>query len=289
MPRNLDITALRSFISVADTSGVTKAAAQLNLTQSAVSMQLKRLEECFGQELLDRSGRIIGLTSAGEQLLGYARRMVMLNDETWGRMTNQAFEGEINFGVPHDLIYPHMPRVLQRFAREYPRIKVRLHSLYTSVLKEQLGRGEMDLILATEPRLDALGEILARDTLVWVGAIGGQAWRQRPIRVAAINHCIFRRDAINVLDAAGIPWEDGGDSISEMAVQASVSADLAINVQLPSEIPRQCEIIRHGGALPDLPSYTIGLYVGPGPRSALAERLAAFVRQAYRTSESVAA
>ena len=113
--RNLDITTLRSFVAVADSGGVTRAAGFLHLTQSAVSMQLKRLEELLGLALLDRSGRTIALTPSGEQLLGYARRMVALNDEVIGRLTDQAFEGEVVLGVPHDVVYPVIPQVLQRF------------------------------------------------------------------------------------------------------------------------------------------------------------------------------
>ena len=154
MTRNLDLTALRSFVAVADAGGVTRAATQLNLTQSAVSMQLKRLEESLGQPLLDRSQRTVTLTAQGEQLLGYARRLLDLNDEAWGRMTNPAFEGEINFGVPQDIMYPHVPRVLQRFAQEYPRVRVMLQSDHTIDLKAKFARSEIDLILTTEAQLE---------------------------------------------------------------------------------------------------------------------------------------
>lgn len=281
MSRNLDVTALRSFVAVSDTRGVTKAALQLNLTQSAVSMQLKRLEEGLGQKLLDRTGRAIELTPAGEQFLGYARRMVELNDEAWTRMTSPAFEGEINFGVPHDVIYPHVPRILQSFHQQYPRIRVQLHSLYTSILKERLARGGMDAILATERDCDPGGVTLARGPLVWVGAVGGQAWRRRPFRFATSTHCIFRRPATAALDAAGIDWESGIESMSDMAVGAGVSADLGVSVQLETHLPEGCEIIRHGGALPALPRYRINLYVCDGPRSEIAWRLARAVRTAY--------
>lgn len=104
MPRNLDLTALRSFVAVADTGGVTKAAGLLHLTQSAVSMQLKRLEESLDAPLLDRAGRGIALTAQGEQLLSYARRMLVLNDEVYGKLTSNAYEGEVTLGVPHDII-----------------------------------------------------------------------------------------------------------------------------------------------------------------------------------------
>ncbi len=289
MPRNLDITSLRSFVGVADTGGVTKAANMLNLTQSAVSMQLKRLEDTLGQSLFDRTGRTLELTSAGEQLLGYARRLVEINDEAWGRMTNAGFEGEVNLGVPHDLIYPFIPRILQQFAAEYPRIRVNLHSLYTSILKVQFDRGEMDLILCTEESVDRGGETLNSSNLVWIGAEGGSAWRRRPVRLATVTHCLFRRPAIEALEASGLAWESAVESISETAVEASVTADLAINAQLSGAVPRNCEVIRHGGALPQLPVYLINLYVGQGPRREIAERLAVFVRQAYRVSDAVAA
>ena len=115
--RNLDVTTLRSFVAVADLGGVTKAAGFLHLTQSAVSMQLKRLEELLGVGLLDRAGRGICLTPAGEQLLGYARRMVALNDEVVRRLSDDEFEGEVRLGVPHDIVYPAIPRVLQQISR----------------------------------------------------------------------------------------------------------------------------------------------------------------------------
>ncbi|MER2510567.1 LysR family transcriptional regulator [Amaricoccus sp.] len=289
MARNLDLTALRSFVAVSDTGGVTRAAAQLNLTQSAVSMQLKRLEESLGQPLLDRSARAISLTAQGEQLLGFARRMLDLNDQAWGLMTNQAFEGELTIGVPHDIMYPHIPRVLQRFAQEYPRVRVMLQSDLTTHLKARFARSEIDLILTTEAEVEQGGEMLAREPLVWVGAEGGQAWKARPIRFGSTSRCVFRRPAIDALEKAGLPWAMSVDSMSCSAVEVSVIADLAIFVQLEGSIPARCEEIRHGGALPPLPDYLINMYVGEGPRAALAHRLAPLMRQAYACALRVAA
>jgi DNA-binding transcriptional LysR family regulator len=289
MARNLDLTALRSFAAVADAGGVTRAAAQLNLTQSAVSMQLKRLEESLGQALLDRSGRSIALTAQGEQLLAYARRLLALNDEAWGRLTHPAFEGALDLGVPHDIIYPHIPGVLRQFAAEFPRVRLQLHSLYTSGLKELFARGEMDLILTTEAKVDPGGETLACDPLVWTGAPGGQAWRARPLRFGSCANCVFKRPAIEALEAAGIPWELAVDSISTQAIEASVSADLAVSVQMASAVPAHCEAIRHGGALPELPVHSVNMYVGTGARAEIARRLAALIRQAYGVAECLAA
>lgn len=289
MIRNLDLTALRSFVAVADAGGVTRAAGLVNLTQSAVSMQLKRLEEGLGLSLIDRSQRTAALTAEGEQLLGYARRMLELNDEAWARLTHPAFEGEINVGVPQDIMYPHIPRVLQRFAQEYPRVRVNLLSDYTAELKPRFGRGELDLILTTEGDLDAHGETLAREPLVWVGAIGGQAWRGRPLRFGSSTRCVFRRPAIAAMDAAELPWVLAIDSVSCATVEVSVSADLAVCVFLASSVPATCEEIPHGGALPDLPDYRINLYVGEGPRAALADRLGNLLRQAYGCTSRLAA
>jgi DNA-binding transcriptional LysR family regulator len=284
MPRHLDLAALRALVTTADVGGVTRAAGHLNRTQSAVSMQLKRLEEATGQPLIDRTGRGVALTGQGEQLAGYARRMLALNDEAWSKLTDDAYEGELNFGAPHDVIYPHVPRALQSFNREFPRVKVQLHSTFTAILKEQIARGDMDLILTTEAELDHGGETLDRQSLVWVGAQGGQAWRARPVRFGSVTRCLFKRPAIEALEAAGLPWELVVDAQSFSAVDASVSADLAICVQLASSVPRQCEAVRHGGALPELPHYLVNMYVTEGPKARLAARLAECLRQSFGVS-----
>jgi DNA-binding transcriptional LysR family regulator len=282
MPRNLDMTALRSFVTVAECGGVTRAAGQLHLTQSAVSMQIKRLEESLDQPLFDRSGRGVSLTAQGEQLLGYGRRILALNDEVWGRMTDQAFEGEIAFGVPHDIVYPHVPQILQRFAAEYPRVKVQLISSYTRGLQAQMARGEVDLILTTEGPPTKGGETLVTRPLVWVGAPGGIAWRGRPLRLAFEHACIFRSSVQNALNAADIPWEMAVESQQTRTIEASVSADLAVHAAIDGSLPHYMEVIRHGGALPALPEVHINMYVATGANVALADKLAGYVRAAYR-------
>ncbi|QPH53385.1 LysR family transcriptional regulator [Pontivivens ytuae] len=289
MPRNLDMTALRSFVTVAECGGVTRAAGQLHLTQSAVSMQIKRLEEALGQPLLDRTGRGVTLTAQGEQLLGYGRRILRLNDEVWSRMTDHAYEGEIVFGVPHDIVYPYVPQILQRFAVDYPRVKVQLISSYTRGLKAQMERGEVDLILTTEEKVDAGGETLASHTLDWVGAPGGQAWKQRPLKLAFEYACIFRAGVQAALDKADIPWEMVVESDSTRTIEASVSADLAVHAVVSGSTPPYMETIRHGGALPQLPAININMYVAPGANADLAGRLARAVRGAYSKPQAVAA
>ena len=283
MPRNLDLTALRSFVTIVDAGGVTRAAGFLNLTQSAVSMQMRRLEDGLGVQLLDRSSRKLVPTAAGEQLLSYARRMLGLNDEVYGLLTQARFEGELTLGVPHDIVYPAIPQVLQRFASEFPKVKVRLLSSFTRILKEQFGRGEADLILTTEDGVEEGGVSLAELQLVWVGAPGGQAWRQRPLPLAYEQRCIFRKNVQERLDAAGIPWTLTVDSDNTRTVEATVSADLAVHTVLEGTEPRHVERISHGGALPELGRLKINLYQGHVPSPA-GERLAQLIRAAYAPS-----
>ncbi len=281
MIRNLDMVALRSFVAVVDCGGVTRAAGVLNLTQSAVSMQIRRLEDMLGLRLFDRSTRRIRLTPEGEVLLGYARRMLALNDEAHRRLTGDAQEGEIVLGVPHDIVYPAIPQVLHCFAREFPRIRVTLVSSFTRVLKAQFARGEADVILTTEDRLDEGGETLAELPLVWVGAPRGQAWRQRPLRLAYEQNCLFRARAQAALDGAGIPWEMAVESDSTRAIEATVSADLAVHTVLAGTEPPYVERIAHGGALPDLPGMKVNLYLAPTAPTPALVALAGFLRAAW--------
>lgn len=284
--RNLDVTTLRSFVAVADSGGVTRAAGFLHLTQSAVSMQLKRLEELLGLQLLDRSGRTIALTASGEQLLGYARRMVALNDEVIGRLTDQANTGEIILGMPHDVVYPAVPRVLQQFNAAFPRYRVNLISSNTRALKEQFARGECDMILTTEADRMPESEVLARKGLIWVGAIEGSAWRQRPLDLAFCRVCIFKPLALRALDRAGIDWNMAVDSESDRTVEATVSADLGVQALLEGTLPPHLEEINHGGALPDLPQQFINLYSSEGATGEAHLRLAQLLRDAFATTHT---
>jgi len=280
MARNLDLTAVRSFVTVAETGGVTRAARQLHVTQSAVSMQLKRLEEFLGQPLLDRTGRGVALTTQGERLLGYGRRMLVVNDEAMARMTSEAFEGELQLGVPQDIVYPQIPQVLQRFDREYPRVRVNLNSSYTSFLKELLEAGELDLILTTEDDTGPEAEMLSTQRLVWVGAPGGTAHRARPLRLAFERLCLFKPWTYRALDEAGIPWEMAVDTGSTRTVEATVSADLAVHAMLDCAVSPYLERIAPG-ALPGLPSTRINIYRAPGARGPLIDALEEMVRNAY--------
>ncbi|HEV8033447.1 LysR family transcriptional regulator [Yoonia sp.] len=280
MVRNLDLTALRSFVAVSDAGGVTRAAGMLNLTQSAVSMQLKRLEESLDVALLDRTARTIALTPAGEQLLGYARSMLATNDEILNRLTATEFEGELKLGVPHDIIYPVIPAVLKRFAAEFPRMQVRLISAPTRKLLPMHGRGEVDLILTTEETCGPDGQVLIELPLIWIGAEDGVAWRRRPLPVAFCKNCIFRSGVLQALNADGIDWNMAVDSDHDSAIEAAVSADLAVHVSLKGCLPPHTVPVEHGGLLPALKPQNINLYVLK-PEDQPSQAMARIIQQCY--------
>jgi DNA-binding transcriptional LysR family regulator len=281
MPRNLDLTALRSFVTVAETGGVTKAAGQLHLTQSAVSMQLKRLEESLGLSLLDRSGRGIALTQQGELLLSYAKRLMTLNDEAWGRLTSDDFEDEIVLGVPHDIVYPHIPKVLKRFAVEFPRVKVQLVSSYTLDLKQKLEQGKADIILGTEVECPAGAVSIGTANLHWFCAEDGRVWKKQPLALAYENLCLFRHLAVEALDTAGIPWELVVDTQHVKTVEASVSADFAVHARLKGTQPADWIVVPEEAGLPQLPEFHITLQKGGATNPVLVDRLAELVADAY--------
>jgi DNA-binding transcriptional LysR family regulator len=281
MARNLDLTALRAFSTVAGNGGVTRAAGLLNLTQSAVSMQIKRLEDSLGQSLFSRASRKLSLTPEGDLLLDYARKMLALNDEALSRLTDSGFEGELRLGVPCDIVYPHVPRILKALAQEFPRLRVNLVSSFTTELRSGFARGEFDVILTTEDAPGPQGEVLARREMVWVGAPDGVACHRRPLRLGFVSKCIFRKIAQQALEQAGLAWEMTFDGDSEQVVEATVAADLAITARMRGALPEGTAVIEPMNVLPVLGHLNICLYVARRQDGPFVETLLAHIRNAY--------
>ncbi|MEZ5476808.1 MAG: LysR family transcriptional regulator [Thiolinea sp.] len=208
--RNLDLGTLRSFVAISDTGSMTRAAARLFMTQSAISMQIKRLEDSLDLRVFERSSQGMRPTSAGEQLLRYARRMLELNDEVWRRLTSPDYEGLVRLGVPSDIIYPHIPGVLKAFSRDYPQVEIRLSTAITHVLRDQFEAGTLDVVLTTERRPRPGGMVINTQALVWVGAEQGNAWKQRPLPIGLSQHCAFRPAVVDALEQAGIALDGPG-------------------------------------------------------------------------------
>lgn len=281
MPRNLDLASLRSFVTVADVGGVTRAAGYLNLTQSAVSMQIKRLEEALGMTLFLRAARKLALSPEGEQLLSYGRRMLALNDEALSQLAATCCQGEIRLGVPHDVVYPAIPGILRRMAQAYPRVRINLVSSFTILMKQDFARGAFDVMLTTEDTPEPGAEVLSTRQLVWVGAPDGNAWQRRPLRLGFKDTCIFRPRAQAALDAAGIPWEMATGGESEQAVEATVAADLAVSVRLASSIPDGMTPIGGENQLPPVGDMKLALYRGTRRSDEALDLLASELRCAY--------
>ena len=281
MPRNLDLAALRSFVTVADVGGVTRAAGYLNLTQSAVSMQIKRLEESLGLSLFLRAARKLALSPEGEQLLSYGRRMLALNDEALSRFASTACCGSIRLGVPHDVVYPVIPGILRRMAQAYPMVQINLVSSFTVLMKEDFAKGAFDVILTTEEHPDPGSEVLGARPLVWVGAPGGSAWQRRPLRLGFKDTCIFRPRAQAALDAAGIAWDMATGGESEQAVEATIAADLAISARMTGSIPEGTEVILGDNQLPPLGQMKLALYIANRRTDEAVELLLSELRCSY--------
>ena len=283
MARNLDIAALRALVTVAETGSVTRAAGLLNLTQSAVSMQIRRLEEALATALFTRAPRQMSLTAQGETVAQYARRICAMNDEALSRLGDQGCEGEIRLGVPYDIISPQIPQVLREMSASFPRIRINLVSSYTSILKDRFARGDFDLILTTEQTPDAGAEVLSEWGLCWLGAIDGRAHLDRPLRVAFKETCLFRPLALEALTAAGIAWEIAFDGDSESVVEATVAAGLGVTVRMETALAAGCAWLRaeEGSGLPALPGSKVCLYDSGRIKSEAVEALRTALRSGY--------
>ena len=278
--RDIDVALLRAFIAVIETGGMTSAAKFLNLTQAAVSQQIKRLEMLFGTELFDRSQKQVRLTSTGERLMAYARRMLSLNDEIWNAITAPEFEGEVRLGVPHDIVGVFLPPVLRSFKSAWPQVRVTLISDTTPTLLGALARGEIDLTLTTEPERGS--DMLLADSLVWAGMKGGNAYRETPLPVALGGEtCAFRSAAVSALSNAGRDWTLSCQVGSLEPVIASIEADMSIAPFLTQTVPHQLETITGDSGLPTLPSFYVNLHKPDIGTNELADELAVHIRNGF--------
>ena len=279
--RNLDLGTLRSFVTIAETGSMTRAASRLFMTQSAISMQIKRLENSLGLSVFERSAQGMSPTTEGEQLLNFANQMLALNDEAMGRLTSADYEGQIRLGAPGDVIYPHIPGILKEFNRDYPRVQIRFSSSQTVTLRSEFEQGLHDVVLTTEKTPGQGGKVISTQSLVWIGARDGSAWKKRPLPLGFAKHCAFRSGVTRTLDAAGLTWVDIVASLDAVASEAMTSADLCVYAGLESDKSESREVIDHGGQLPDLPEYSIVLYGADNADNQIARTLAEYMQRAY--------
>lgn len=289
MARNLDLAALRAVLVVTEAGSVTRAAALLNLTQSAVSMQIRRLEEALGVALFSRRARRLEPTVEGQCLVTYARRMLALNDEALEALGLTEEIEEIRLGVPPDIVAPQIPAILRMMAVQAPRLRITLTTHASRELRARHEAGDLDLILTTETAPGPGGEVLDERRLVWLGAPGLRAEHERPLRIAFAEICAFRPIAIAALDGAGVAWRNAMEGDSEQVVDATVAAGLGVSVRLEGYYPPGCMELGPDAGLPDLGRSCICLYDGGRVRGAIADALRAEIVRAYRPAAASAA
>ncbi|MFM9943314.1 MAG: LysR family transcriptional regulator [Hyphomicrobiaceae bacterium] len=289
MHRDLDLTLLRAFLAVVETGSVTAAARLLNRTQSAVSLQLKRLEESLEQPLFEREHKRLTLAASGERLLGHAQRLIAMNDDMWSRMTTPSFEGEVRLGVPVDIIVTYVPPILRRFAATWPGVRVSLVAKNSHDLLEDLANGELDLSITTDLEAQGHCEVLKTDDLVWVSAPGGSAHRRTPLPIAIGGKtCRFRPVIIEAVRTLGRDWRIVLEVANQDAVNATVAAGLCVGALLRETVPEALEVLGPDAGLPDLPAFKINLHLPRTGGSDIALELARHIRAEFASRAEIA-
>ena len=259
MTRDLDIAQLRTFLVVAEHGNITHAATLRNLTQSAISQQIKRLEETIGCALLTRSSEGVSLTSAGGLLLPDAKKLVRSNDQILSNLAGIEVQKEIRLGVPQDIVCSLLPAALSTFHQAEPDVHVTLVSQSSRILRQMQREGQVDLILTTDLRACSNAVLLLQSNLAWIGAAGGQAYKKSPLPVAVgAQECPFRQAASRALAKDRIAWRPVTQVGSLEPVFATLLADLAVAPFLPGTFPHGTSSIRCS-TLPKLPAFRLHL------------------------------
>jgi DNA-binding transcriptional LysR family regulator len=271
--RQLDLDLLRTFATIAETGGFTRAAERLLRTQSTISLQIKRLEEQLGRRLFDRTPRSLRLTPEGETLLPEARQLLALHDAILARNAEGNIEGTIRLGTPEDFATTHLPGVLARFATSHPRIALEVTCDLTLNLIDRFRGGEFDLVLVKrEVSGDAGGVRVWREPLVWVSSDGPLPEGHHLPLVVSPAPCVYRKRATESLDRAGKPWRIAYTCGSLAGALAAVKAGLGIAVLPKNMVPHGFRIV-DGIDLPDLRDTEIALIATP-TQSLAVKRLA---------------
>ncbi|RKQ67873.1 LysR family transcriptional regulator [Oceanibaculum indicum] len=251
---------LRAFVAVAEQQSFTRAAVQLNRTQSAVSMQIRRLEERLGVELFERASSGVRLSRAGEGLIGYARRILLLGEEAVGRLRTDAVRGAVRIGVMEDYGTCLLPPVLAGFAAAHPAIDIEMQTGLTGSMIERLGEA-YDLVIAMHPEGTGGGQLLRRERPVWAAGIGRAVETIDPLPLALYPQgCLFRRWVLEALDAARRPWRLAFVSHSLGAVAAVAAQGLAVTVVKAATFPPGLRALSPSDGVPSLPVAEIRLH-----------------------------
>ena len=276
-----DLDLLRSFVSVVDSGGFTRAGERVHKTQSTVSQQIKRLEEDVGRPLLNRSGKTVVPTEDGERLLSYARRMLSLAEEARDVLARPSDEGAVRLGIPEDFAAYRLTELLAGFSRARPGLRLDVRADQSTYLHRDLERGDLDLALLKR----AAGEKGA--IAVWPERIHWVTSKMHPVDLSAQSipligfppGCLYRAGAIHAIEAKGRTWHMAYTSSSLAGIQAAVSAGLGLSIMSEIAIQPGHRILTEKEGFAPIDKTEMALVSSPDASPAtlrLADRLAEF-------------
>lgn len=269
-PPLLDLDLLRTLIAIAESGSFSAAAARVLRTPSAISMQVKKIEEVVGRPVFLRDSRSVRLTDDGAFLLEHARRMLAFNREAMARFVPPDLSGVVRLGATDDLAERHLPTMLARFAETHPGVVVDVIVDDSATMITRTAAGELDLALVTcDADLEG-GEVLCRERLVWAVLDGGVAAERDPLPVSVWEQgCIWRHLGLGALEAAGRPWRIAFQSAHVAGQRAAIRADLAVAPLPVQSLGDGLVEAPPRAGLPELPEYGIALRLGRSDRGAV--------------------
>jgi DNA-binding transcriptional LysR family regulator len=284
---NLDMDILRTVVAAQELGGFNRAADHIGRSQSAVSQQIRKLEEQVGEPLFRKEGRGLMPTEAGEVILRYAKRILDLNDEAITAIRGIAIAGAIRFGVPSDLAETWLPKVLGQFKRAHPAVLIEAIVDRNALLLERLDKGQLDLALVFggDARPDA--ESLATLPMTWIGPASGEPVFKPGEPLSLVMYgppCFFRQAGIDALDRAGIAWHTSFTSPSLHGLWAAVDAGLGITLRTALGLPRSLSVLDGGSGLPPVPTIGLALHDGGRELSPAAKRLKSILTETLADS-----
>jgi DNA-binding transcriptional LysR family regulator len=246
----LQLDWLRAFVAVVDAGSLSAAAPWVHRSQSAVSMQLKKLEDAVGKPVLLRGPRQLELTPTGQELLGYARRMLQLHTETWTALNGPQLKGKLRLGVPDDYAAAYLTPVLRTFANQHLSVEIELNCEQSTSLIPKITRNELDLAIVSQDKAQR-GTYLFDEPLVWVGATPYEAWRRLPLPVAVYEQgSTARTSALAALASRKQAYRVVYNSPSLAGQIAAVESGLAIAVLTRCSVPPHLQILQEKHGLP---------------------------------------
>ncbi len=282
---SIDSALLKTFAVVAETEHITRAAERLNCVQSAVSMQVKRLEEQLQVRLFERRGRGIKLTQEGQILLRFTHRMTRLTDEVLVEMGRGTQHGRIRIGAT-DITMSYMPLVLERLNIHYPMIDIELHCDRSWDALDLLDKGAVDIAFVTQHNDRAGARHVSRMPLVWASAAHSDVHRRRPLPLAIFGiGCVYRRAALVALDKRGIDYRLAYESPSRSGLECAVRAGLAVTIMPKDIVTPDLRILKSGKPdLPPLPVLNTYAFTSPSGATATVKAVLDLMVDAVRTS-----